>query len=90
MAIAADADGKGPPEDEGAGFLDGAFAAEGEDPIPLGIIAMSEESEAEMGFLYARQDHMFEVDIFKSRLTSRGWILQDCVLSPRITHFFCA
>ncbi|KAH6719668.1 heterokaryon incompatibility protein-domain-containing protein, partial [Leptodontidium sp. MPI-SDFR-AT-0119] len=38
--------------------------------------------------LYARRSRIFEEDIQNSGLTSRAWIVQERLLSPRIIHFF--
>jgi len=74
--------------DGGSGFLEAALAASGDDYTLLGHYSATGWSEANKALLYARRDHMFEVDIFNSPLSSRGWILQERILSPRIIHFF--
>jgi hypothetical protein len=70
--------------DGGTGFLDRALAAEGDPPILLGHF---DEDQAP-AYVYAQRRRMFEVDISNSQLSSRGWILQERLLSPRIVHFF--
>ncbi|KAI9148350.1 hypothetical protein HJFPF1_12181 [Paramyrothecium foliicola] len=70
--------------DGGAGFLDGALAAEGELPVLLGHL---DEAQGPT-YVYAQRRRMFEVDISNSQLSSRGWILQERLLSPRLVHFF--
>lgn len=70
--------------DGGTGFLDGAFAAEGDPPVLLGHF---DEAQGP-AYVYAQRRRMFEVDISNSQLSSRGWILQERLLSPRIIHFF--
>lgn len=77
------------PHDGGSGFLDLAFASEGSEPVPLGTMASTALSaEPDNDTLYARHDQMFEVSIYNSPLSPRGWILQERLLSPRIIHFF--
>lgn len=79
--------GQTPDDDGGGGFLDNALTAEGDEPSLLGTTDTGSAGEGG-GVLYARRDRMFEVDIFNSPLSQRGWILQERLLSPRIVHFF--
>ena len=71
--------------DGGSGFLESAFASEGADPVPLGSIPSPTTPTTT---LYARHDRMFEVSIYNSPLSPRGWVMQERLLSPRIVHFF--
>ncbi|KAL2135765.1 hypothetical protein VTI74DRAFT_7135 [Chaetomium olivicolor] len=71
--------------DGGSGFLSSAFASEGAEPVHLGTLLSANRKPTS---LYARHDRMFEVDIFTSPLSRRGWVLQERLLSPRIIHFF--
>ncbi|PQE13923.1 hypothetical protein CJF30_00006722 [Rutstroemia sp. NJR-2017a BBW] len=73
-------------EDGGTGFLEAALCAEGDSPVFLGSTNSKLRQKEE--FIYAKRQHMFEVDIQNSGLTSRGWIVQERLLSPRLVHFF--
>jgi hypothetical protein len=73
-------------DDGGSGFLDSAFRAEGDSPVLLG--STTTKLGQTQNYLYAKRQRMFEVDIQNSGLTSRGWVVQERLLSPRIVHFF--
>ncbi|KAH7360862.1 heterokaryon incompatibility protein-domain-containing protein [Rhexocercosporidium sp. MPI-PUGE-AT-0058] len=75
-----------PLEDGGSGFLDSALSDEQDPSIFIGSTTPTPGDDEQ--FLYAKRSRIFEEDIQNSGLTSRAWIVQERLLSPRIIHFF--